>query len=138
VTTRSRVATAAALGALAGLHVAWGLGSSFPFRDADELADAVVGRRAVPPPGACFAVAGALLAATALVADVGGLPRSVQRLGVGGVAAVLATRAALGFAGRTDLAVPGSASPRFRRLDRGVYSPLCLALAAGALTARRP
>ena len=60
-----------------------------------------------------------------------------QRLGVTGVAAVLADRAGLGFAGRTDLASPGSVSTRFRRLDRRVYSPLCLALAAGALSSRR-
>jgi hypothetical protein len=35
----------------------------------------------------------------------------------------------LGLAGRTRLVSPSSASPRFIRLDRRVYSPLCLALA---------
>jgi hypothetical protein len=133
----ARRATASALVALAGLHALWGRGSSFPFSDRDALADAVVGRRSVPPPGACFAVAGALTVAAALVADVPRLPGGVRRLGVTGVGLVLATRAGLGFAGTTDAVSPGSVSPRFRRLDRRVYSPLCLALAAGAIASRR-
>jgi hypothetical protein len=132
-----RATTVGALGVLAALHVAWGRGSSFPFRDVDELSDAVAGRRAVPPPGACFAVAGALTVAAGLVADVPRLPRRAQRVGVTGVAVVLATRGALGFVGQTDVVSPGSTSARFRRLDRRAYSPLCLALAAGALSARR-
>ena len=98
----------------------WGRGSTFPFSDRDDLNDAVIGRRTTPSPPACFAVAGALTVAGALVADVPGLPRGIQRLGVTGVAAVLATRAGLGFTGRTDLASPGSVSTRFRRLDRRV------------------
>ncbi|HEY3673117.1 MAG TPA: DUF3995 domain-containing protein [Acidimicrobiia bacterium] len=130
-------ATATTLFVLAGLHVAWGRGSTFPFADRDGLNDTVVGRASTPPPSACLAVAGALTMAGALVADVAPLPRPIQRLGVTGVAVVLASRAALGFAGRTDAVSPGSASVRFRRLDRRVYSPLCLALAAGALSARR-
>jgi hypothetical protein len=129
--------TAATLFSLAGLHVAWGRGSSFPFSDHDDLSEAVIGRHNVPSPGACYAVAGALTVAAALVADVPGVPRGIQRAGVTGVAAVLAGRAALGFAGRTDLASPGSVSTRFRRLDRRMYSPLCLALAAGAIASRR-
>ena len=133
----ARGVTATTLLGLAGLHVAWGRGSSFPFAGHDDLSEAVIGRRNVPSPGACFAVAGALTIAAALVADVPGLPRGVQRVGVTGVAAVLATRAGLGVSGRTDLAAPGSVSTRFRRLDRRVYSPLCLALAAGAFSSRR-
>ena len=132
-----RRATAAVLFALAGLHVLWGRGSSLPFSDPDELADAVIGRRSVPSAEACFAVAGALTVAAALVADVPRLPRGLQHLGVTGVGAVLAARAGLGFAGRTDAVSPGSISTRFRRLDRRVYSPLCLALAAGAIASRR-
>lgn len=135
--TLARGATAGTLLTLAGLHVLWGRGSTFPFADRDGLNDAVIGRSVTPSPSACFAVAGALTAAGALVADVAPLPRGIQRIGVTGVAAVLATRAALGFAGRTDVAVPGSVSPRFRRLDRRIYSPLCLALAAGAISSWR-
>jgi hypothetical protein len=48
------------------------------------------------------------------------------------VTSALGARAALGFAGRTDLVSPGSVSDQFRRMDRRVLSPLCLALAIGA------
>jgi hypothetical protein len=53
----------------------------------------------------------------------------MRRLGTGTVVAVLAGRGALGLAGRTRLVSPTSTSARFARLDRRVYSPLCLALA---------
>ena len=124
--------TAATLATIAGLHVAWGRGSSFPFASKSELSDAVVGSQAVPSAGACYAVAGALFAASALVADVPVAPRRVRRLGRRVVGGVLATRGVVGLAGRTDLLSPGSASPRFRRLDRRYFSPLCLALALGS------
>jgi hypothetical protein len=136
--TATRGTTATTLLAIAGLHVLWGRGSTFPFAGRDALNDAVIGRTSTPPPSACFAVAGALTAAASLVADVPRLPRWLQRLGVTGAAVVLASRAALGFAGRTDAVSPGSASPRFRQLDRRCYAPLCLVLAAGALSSRRP
>ena len=109
MTALVRATTAGTLGVLAGFHVAWGRGSSFPFRDVDELTDAVAGRRTLPPPGACFAVAGALTVAAAFVADFPrrAVPRRVQRVGVTGVAVVLATRGALGLVGRTDVVVAG-------------------------------
>ena len=127
--------TSATLATIAGLHVAWGRGSSFPFSSKSELSDAVIGSQTVPSAGACYAVAAALLAASALVADAPVAPRRVRRLGRRVVSVVLATRGAVGLAGRTDLLSPGSASPRFRSLDRRYYSPLCLALAVGATTA---
>jgi hypothetical protein len=85
-----------------------------------------------PQPAACLMVATLLATASGLVA---GRPRRVptlRRAGAMGVAAVLGVRGLCGLAGRTDLVSPGSVSPRFRRLDRGYYSPLCLALAAAA------
>lgn len=129
----SRVSTSAASAGLlgvAGLHVAWGLGSTWPLPDRASFADAVTGTENVPPPAACFAVAGALGLAAALV---GGRPRRVpllRRLGAGGVVGVLAVRGGVGLLGLTDLVSPGSSSPRFRRLDRRYYAPLCLSLAA--------
>jgi hypothetical protein len=42
---------------------------------------------------------------------------------------VLTGRGALGLTGKTRLVSPSSASERFGRLDRRVYSPLCLVLA---------
>jgi hypothetical protein len=129
--------TAGTLAAIAGLHVAWGRGSPFPFADRDELADAVIGTRRVPSPSACYGVAGALGAAAALVQGVPAVPRGPRRVGLLGVAGVLGLRGVLGLAGRTDLVSQGSDSPRFRRLDRRLYAPLCVALAFGVLDARR-
>jgi len=128
---RAGVATAsAALFALAGMHAAWGAGSAWPLPDRDALADAVIGAAEVPPPAACFAVSGALAAAGALVAGwPGGRRPAVHRLGTGVVVGVLAGRGVLGLSGRTRLVSPASTSDRFARLDRRVYSPLCLGLA---------
>jgi hypothetical protein len=125
--------TSAALAGIAAVHVAWGLGSSFPFATRAALADAVVGS-AVPSGPACYAVAAALAAASALVADVPVGPAHVRRLGRGVVGGVLAVRGFVGLAGRTSALSAGSTSPRFRRLDRCLYSPLCVALAVGAIS----
>jgi Protein of unknown function (DUF3995) len=127
------VSTAVALAGIGALHVAWGFGASFPFRDRAALADTVVGNDSVPGRGASLAVAGLLGLATGLVADVLPVPAGLRRVGVAGVATVLAGRAAFGFAGRTGRLVRGSDSPRFAKADRRVYAPLCTALAAGAV-----
>jgi hypothetical protein len=124
---------------IAGLHALWATGSPWPARDRDALADVVAGRAggAVPSAAACMAVAGLLTTAAALVAgEPQRLPR-VQRAGAAGVAVVLAIRGGCGLAGRTDLVSPGSTSPRFRRLDRRYYSPLCLSLATAAASSAR-
>jgi Protein of unknown function (DUF3995) len=129
---RGRVATATTLFGIGALHAVWGRGSTFPFADRDRLNDTVVGRDTTPSPAWCFAVAGLLTAAGALVA---GLPAPRSRLRLAGVCTVagaLGTRAALGFAGRTEMVSPGSVSARFRRMDKRLYSPLCAALALGA------
>jgi hypothetical protein len=125
--------TATALTTIAGLHVAWGFGSSFPMADRDTLADTVAGTADVPPPVACHAAAAALLAASALVLDVPVGPTWLRRTGRWVVAAVFTVRAVAGLSGRTDALVAGSESPRFRRLDRRYYAPLCLVLAAGTV-----
>lgn len=116
--------------AIAGLHVLWGLGSSFPFRDREELADSVVGTSAVPPLRACFAVASALALAAVLVAGLLPLPGRLRALVLRVVASVLLTRGVSGALGRTSMLSPGSDSPTFKRLDKRIYSPLCLWLAA--------
>ena len=121
-----RAATATTLAGLAALRVAWGLGATWPYADAATLSDRVVGADAVPSPPACFAVAGLLGIAAALVR---GAPQRwpvVNGIGRAGVASVLAVRGVLGVAGRTDRVVPGSISPAFRRRDRFAYAPLCL------------
>jgi Protein of unknown function (DUF3995) len=143
-TTAATAATAGAATASAGLlalgalHAAWGAGSAWPFPDRSALADAVIGADNVPGPAACFAVSAALAAASGLVAP---WPRSrpaLRRLGVSGVIIVLAGRGGLGLAGRTRLVSRRSVSRRFARLDRRVYSPLCLALAALSALSVRP
>jgi hypothetical protein len=127
------ITTASVLAGIGALHVAWGLGSSFPFRDRAELADIVVGSDVVPGRRASLAVAAMLGIAAGLVADVLPVPPRLRRVGVAGVATVLASRAAFGFAGATERLVAGSNSPRFVSADRRVFAPLCAALAAGAV-----
>jgi Protein of unknown function (DUF3995) len=129
-----RVATAATLATIGGMHVAWGRGSAFPFADRADLTDAVVGRDAAPSPAACYGVAGLLAGAAALVLGAPGVPRRLRRPGVATVALVLAGRGVLGLTGHTDLLSPRSSTPRFRRLDRLYFAPLCLALALGSTT----
>ena len=135
----STTVAGAALLAIAGVHVAWGRGSTWPMPDRAVLNDAVVGRDATPSAPACYAVAAALTTAAVLVLGVP-VRLPLNRVGAAGVVAVLAARGTLGLAGRTDLAVPGSVSPRFRQLDRRWFGPLCLTLATLSAPAviRRP
>jgi hypothetical protein len=139
MTASTRLCTTGLL-ALAGLHVSWATGSSWPMEDSSTLAVAVGGSPGAEPqtPGACLAVAGLLATAAAFVA---GHPRTrpgISRAGAAGVVAALATRGAFGLAGRTDVLVPGATAARFRALDRRVYSPLSLALALAALPSTLP
>lgn len=125
---------AAVLAAIGVLHVSWAAGAGRLRGRGSGLADAVAGTELdrAPGPVACLAVAGLLGTAATLVA---GHPRrrpALRRTGAAGVVAVLAVRGALGVAGRTDLLVPMATSARFRRLDRRLYGPLCLALAAAS------
>jgi len=135
VRTIVRAATATTFLAIAGIHMAWGRGSSFPFASHDDLTDAVVGRDATPSPAACNTVALLLVGAALLVSGAPIGPRRVRRLGVATIVGVLTARGAAGLAGRTDALVPGSTSPWFRRNDRRYFAPLCLALAMGSATA---
>jgi hypothetical protein len=128
--------TAGVLAALAGLHVAWGLGSSFPCADRSDLTEAVVGRSTVPGPLPCAGVAAALLLAASVVEDRPRWPGPLRRLALVGMSGVLGLRGVLGLAGKTSLMAPGSDGRRFRRLDRHFYAPLCLGLAAGAVRSR--
>ena len=117
---------------------AWGLRAGRPPTERGRrMADAVSGAGPTPPPAACFAVAGLLATAASLVA---GRPAGAPRLrlvGQTGVAAVLGARGLLGVVGRTDLVAPGEVTPQMRRWDRRLYTPLVLALAAGAAHSAR-
>jgi hypothetical protein len=128
-------ATAACLGAIGALHVLWGRGSTFPFRDRHDLNDHVIGKQATPSQAACNSVAALLAVAAVAVHRAARRPSPVVTVAAAGCAVVLAARAGLGFTGRTHLAVPGSTSPSFRRNDRRIFAPVCAALAAGAACA---
>jgi len=128
-------ATAGTLALAAAVHGAWGLRVSVPGIDAARMAEAVAGAGEPPGPVACFAVAGALATAAAVVAGVPAGRPALVRAGRWGVAFALGGRGALGLAGRTDLVAPGQLTASFRRWDRRLYTPLCLALCAGAVRA---
>jgi hypothetical protein len=129
------VVTAGLLSAASGLHIAWGHGSSFPFRSVGELTDNVVGSPRAPAPNACYAVAALLgsLGVAVVVPPRHALHRQVLQL----AAAAFAGRAVAGFAGRTDVLVPGSSSQLFRRRDRQIYAPLCALLSFGVWRSSR-
>ena len=59
---RPATLAAAGLAGLAGLHVAWAAGSSWPLPDKAALSDAVIGHDTFPSAAACLVVAGALTA----------------------------------------------------------------------------
>jgi hypothetical protein len=135
--SRSSRSTGFVLAGLSALHVAWGRGSSFPFRDRHELADAVVGTTDLPSKNACFAVASLLALASAIMLKLLPLPRVLRSFALASLSGILTLRAGTGLTGSTAVLVPGSDSERFKRLDRQFYAPLCLALALGALRAQR-
>ncbi len=134
---------AAAFAAIAVLHAYWALGGCWPGHDPHSLARTVVGGppgMAFPTPAMTWAVvailgAGAIvvLAAAGLVALPlpAGWPRAAAWLG----AAVLLVRGVEGF---VDVRVrPDTAGSPFVRLNRWVYSPLCLVLALLTFAAGR-
>jgi len=126
VAALSRSLGAGGLLAAAALHLVWAAGFSWPAADRRRLARAVAGRDKMPSAADCAAVAALLTAGAGLVAGwPKGAPR-LRRIGAGGVAATLAARGAIGAAG---LMPEQRTSPSFARLDRRLYSPLCLLLA---------
>ena len=136
------VAGAVVLGALAVLHGIWAF-SPWPLGSRARYAEVVVGvpERDLPSTAATLGVAGLLTLAARLVLMRAGVvapagPSWAPRWGVRVLAAALLLRAAAGFV------VSGSGRSKspaaFRRLDLAVYSPLCLALGAAAITTSSP
>jgi hypothetical protein len=126
---RTEQATTLGLGAAGALHLAWALGSTFPARSSRELADLVGGTDAMPGPTACAAVAGALAISAVGVSTRGTWPRRIATM----TAATLIGRGVGGLV--VSATGTGSATARFRYWDLRLYSPLCLALGAGAALA---
>ncbi len=127
---------ASVLAALALLHVYWARGGHWPGHDEASLAKTVVGEpgsERMPGALACFAVAIALaIAATLPLASQGFLDVPVAagwRRGLTLLAAgVFALRGVGGFFEARFRR--GAPVEPFYRLNRRLYSPLCLALAA--------
>jgi len=130
----SRVAVPTVLVGLGALHAGWALGSTWPARSEQELASCMLsdeelhrlgGRLPSAPLTALVALS--LVGAAGLVRATASGPGSQPlRRAAWAVAAVFAARAfaylPAHLAGRED---------RYHRLDRTLYAPLCLALAAG-------
>jgi hypothetical protein len=127
------------LGLLAALHFYWGLGGRWPGHDDRSLVEMVVGRTRdmkAPDFWACLFVTFALLAAAALVALHGGLlrlslPDWVRVIVQVGFWTAFAVFAARGVAGFVPAAFRYAEGTPFARLNLLLYSPLCLAIAAG-------
>ena len=123
------LAGAVGLAAIAGAHLVWATGSSWPYSDRTELADNIAGRADMPGPRACVTVAAAL-AAGAVVVAVPGRRGSLVQLAQLGLTAVLFTRGVAGVTRRTRLLVSWDPSDLFVEKDRRLYGPACLVLAA--------
>ncbi len=113
--------------AIAALHGYWAEGGRWPGRDGRELAERVIGPDMPPPPRyASWIVATLLLAAAVLV---GLRALSVENWIV--TAGTITTVAVLAVRGVGGLVWSGlvKRGSTFARLDRRIYSPLCLSLA---------
>lgn len=133
-------ASATGLGCAAAVHVLWATGSTWPRADAASLSELVVGQRHFPARAATWVVAAALgVAATAVLvtteseptgpAPTGGVRRAL-RLMTGATAAALLLRGSAGLVGSATGV--WRTTGEFRRMNLRLYSPLCLALGAGA------
>jgi hypothetical protein len=129
VNVAGRVVGATGLAAVGILHLVWAAGSPWPARDADALADAVVGSASVPGTGPTAAVAALAIGGAAVTGGVGG-DRPVATLIRAGAAAALIARGLVGGVVATRILRLPAPSARFRRLDRVVYRPVCLLLGA--------
>ncbi|WP_371496779.1 DUF3995 domain-containing protein [Kitasatospora sp. NBC_00374] len=130
------VAVSAALAATGVLHAVW-MRSPWPLGSRAEFADAVigVGEEHVPTPAMCAGVAGLLgVAAAAVGARAGVLPAvGPAWLAKAGSVTTAGALLARGVGGPVLFGSGRIArSERFVRLDRRYYSPLCVALGAGA------
>ena len=129
----------AVLAAVAFLHLYWATGGRWPGRDEASLARTVVGtaNEAMPPSAVTLVVTVAIGAVavvppwTAGLVDVPGdarLPAWVPVAACLTGSAVFGLRGIVGLTPRWRRAMP---CEPFVRLNRRVYSPLCLALGAG-------
>lgn len=141
VTAQSTARVFAGLGLSAAgvLHLSWAAGSSWPGTDADDLARLVAGAAPMPPAPATAVVGFGMVATGAVLIGVGGQRWPARTVRLAAAMGLLARGIAGGDAALKLLAMP-EADPRFSRLDRRYYRPLCLGLGLAALvgSASRP
>ncbi len=119
--------------ALAVVHLVWAARRWWPAQSEAELVEMVVGMRGrMPSRLACLAVAVALVLAAAVVAVASAtvavaVPIEPARWLAWTAAAVFALRGLYGYV--DHLLRPQIVELRFYRLNRRLYSPLCLGLA---------
>jgi len=121
------------VGAIAVVHALWGLGSSWPEANHEALARGVVGdgRKRMPPPWQCFAVA-ALLALVALWPWYV-LGRGSEPLVLTGTFAIAGAFVARGWAGYSPRWRAHFNDEPFARRDKRYYSPYSLLLGVSYL-----
>jgi Protein of unknown function (DUF3995) len=133
---------AVALAGIGVLHTVWGAGlTTWPGEDLRSLAEKVVGGSVFPSPVACYVVAALLGTASGLLAlrSRATDPKTflLAHVGTNIVGIVLAFRGAAGMLVSAFGMLNETAE--FRRANLLLYSPLCLALAAGTLwSSRKP
>ncbi len=118
------------------LHIAWGVGVTWPAKSEQALVDAVLGMEGaskIPSLGLTLAVAGGMLAAAVIALWGAGvvalpLPEWIRTAGLATLAAIFLLRGVV-----TYLPVPMPAVQPFYRLNRLYYSPLILVIGAGYL-----
>lgn len=117
--------------AIAGAHLIWAFGGSYPARTPELLARTVIGikgRNRVPRLASAL-IAVAILAAGIVALSLADPAPGVPMLGIGIVLAlVFLGRGVIGYTRSWQARTP--VEP-FRSMDRKFYSPLCLAIGAG-------
>ncbi|NEC65242.1 DUF3995 domain-containing protein [Streptomyces sp. SID9727] len=141
ITPRAAALTVAGVLTADGLlHVLWSTGSTWPAGDARALSYAVLGIDAPFTPPVVLPLAAVLFGGAALVTARARLGRT-HRLGrlfqAGTLAVACGTAlrgiAGLGWAVGWGTGLDPAAGDTFQLLNRGLYTPLCLLLAAAAL-----
>ncbi|MFC8537106.1 DUF3995 domain-containing protein [Streptomyces sp. NPDC057249] len=141
ITTRAAaLAVAGVLTADALLHVFWSTGSTWPAGDARTLSYAVLGIDAPFTPPVVLPLAAALSGGAAVVigrARLGRAHRLGRLLQTGTLAVACGTAlrgiAGLGWAVGLRTGLDAASGDTFQLLNRVLYTPLCLLLAAAAL-----
>ncbi|MEV5603156.1 DUF3995 domain-containing protein [Streptomyces sp. NPDC052299] len=140
-TTRAAALTVAGVLTADGLlHVLWSTGSTWPAGDARALSYAVLGIDAPFTPPVVLPLAAALFGGAALVAArarLGGTHRSGRLLQAGTLAVACGTAlrglVGIGWAVGLRTGLDAASGETFQLLNRVLYTPLCLLLAAAAL-----